>query len=134
MTVVIINCSKKKNSGKMMASDLYCGKMFKGALKYAKTYNRPIFILSAKYGLIQLDDVIEDYNLKITMLNKAEKLKWTKLVLIQWRILIKDYESVVFLCSEEYSKLIIPNIRNKYLLPLKGLTMGYQLQFFTNNV
>ena len=59
--VVLISCVSKKLLHKSMAQDLYVSPLFQKNLQYAKSLNSDkIFILSAKYGLLKLNEEIEN--------------------------------------------------------------------------
>ena len=80
--VVLVSCSKTKLQHPDKARNLYQGRNFKKCLKYAELLNPDfIFILSAKYGLLELDTVIEPYEL--TLMGKPAEFKrsWTRRVL-----------------------------------------------------
>lgn len=64
---VIIPCVFEKTDYKTKARNLYIGHYFETCMKYAanKTNDKNIFILSAKHGLIALDDLIEPYDMKM---------------------------------------------------------------------
>lgn len=69
MTVkfVIIPCGGAKLEEPAPARDLYTGSMYRDQLATALTMTSPenIRILSAKHGLIQLDQIIAPYDLKM---------------------------------------------------------------------
>lgn len=49
-----------------MAKDMYVSDLFKKSLEYARRLNpAKIYILSAKYGLLELDDMIEPYEITL---------------------------------------------------------------------
>lgn len=63
---VVIPCGAEKLTTSSKAADMYTGSMFKDALNTARGVvpDEQIFILSAKYGLLRLDQVIEPYDIK----------------------------------------------------------------------
>lgn len=64
-TTLLVACSKtKSNVARARAQELYTGKCFKAALSIAKKNNWRVRILSAKYGFIEPEAVIENYDLK----------------------------------------------------------------------
>lgn len=66
MRVVLISCGKKKLPAKAIASDLYVSSLFKKNLQFGRSLSPDkIFILSAKYGLIHLDEAIDPYDLTL---------------------------------------------------------------------
>ena len=70
--VALIACVKMKLPNKAKAEYLYTSPLFKGNLQFAKTLNPDeILILSAKYGLVELYDEIEPYD--VTLKNMKVK-------------------------------------------------------------
>ena len=79
MNLLIISCSQRKNQspGEIPAIDRYDGPTYRSLRKFRDTvifpsnhgfpYNLRILILSAKYGLIQPETHIADYDLKMTL-------------------------------------------------------------------
>jgi hypothetical protein len=65
--MMIVACGAKKLDREARARDLYVGSYFKACLAYALAIApaKDIFILSAKYGLIGINDHIEPYDLKM---------------------------------------------------------------------
>lgn len=65
--MVIVACGAKKLEEAAPARKLYTGPYFKACLAYALEIVKPskIFILSAKYGLVGLNDVIAPYNYRL---------------------------------------------------------------------
>ena len=62
--VALIGCTSKKLSVSSKAVDMYSpSALFKNRLKYCKENNiNQIYILYAKYGLLELDEIIEPYD------------------------------------------------------------------------
>lgn len=65
--IVIIPCGAKKQSVPVPAYAMYLGAYYKACLRYALSISKQddIFILSAKHGLLALDDPIAPYNLRM---------------------------------------------------------------------
>lgn len=127
--IVLISCVSKKLSKKTKAKDLYTSTLFKLNMKFAQTFNTDnIFILSAKHGLIDLDDEIAPYDVTLNKM-KADVIKsWSSRVLAQLKVkfdLQKDH--FIFLAGDKYRKYLIPHIAS-YDIPLQGKRIGEQLQ------
>jgi hypothetical protein len=60
--VLITACGNKKEDKPMEAAKLYKSSRIRHLYKKSKELDIPFFILSAKYGLVSGDDVIEPYN------------------------------------------------------------------------
>ena len=65
--IIIIPCGARKLNHKAMAKDMYIGSYAAMCKRYARsiTTDDKIFILSAKYGLLKMTDIIESYSLTL---------------------------------------------------------------------
>ena len=73
-TIIIISCISKKLPHKAKAKDLYISALFKLSFQYAKSLNvNDIYILSAKYGLLPLDQEVEPYEQTLNRMSKRER-------------------------------------------------------------
>src|SRR5436309_1888512 len=65
--IVVIPCSQAKAATAGPARDLYTGSTFRAALRAAATLTTPdrILVLSARHGLLGLDEWVEPYNVRI---------------------------------------------------------------------
>ena len=73
-TVVLISCVKKKLGYAAPAKDLYISPLFRLSWKYAQTRNpNKIFILSAKYHLLDPEKVVEPYDQTLKRMNRREE-------------------------------------------------------------
>ncbi len=100
MKIVLISCSSNKSNFQNRAKYLYASPLFKYSLTYAESLNPDkIYILSAKYGLLDLDDKVTSYNktLKkmakelVDLMRKNTTVDWTlrKNIRAKMRIYIK---------------------------------------------
>jgi cytoplasmic iron level regulating protein YaaA (DUF328/UPF0246 family) len=114
---------------------MYVSTLFKSAYRYAhKLGADKIFILSAKYGLLEETTMIEPYNETLITKSVAEKKEWATRVLDELAKkadLQKD--EFVFLAGEKYREYLIGNIKHA-TVPLKGLQIGKQLAFYKKNI
>ena len=133
--IVLISCVSKKLREKARAEDLYISSLFKFGLKFAKIQNPDkIFILSAKYGLLGLDEIIEPYNETLLNMGKIQRAVWAENVLNK----LKENSDLkndlfIFLAGEKYREFILPQIK-KFEIPMKGLGIGRQLKFLKDNI
>ena len=128
--VVLISCASKKLAHSAKARELYISPLFKYNLKYAKSFNpERIFILSAKYGLVDLEQEIEPYNETLNDMSSGEIKEWAAGVASQLeKIVDLQNDEFIFLAGESYRKYLIPRIAH-YTIPLKGLGIGKQLKY-----
>jgi len=131
--IVLISCVSKKLENKTKAKDLYVSPLFKKNLKYATSLKPDnIFILSAKYGLVGLNEEIEPYDLTLNKMRSNEIKEWAKIVLNQLKKLTDlKIDEFIFLAGNNYRKYLLPDITN-YKVPMEGLPIGKQLQWLTN--
>jgi hypothetical protein len=131
---VLIACCSKKADKKSYAADLYISDLFAKSMAYAKNMKPDkIFILSAKYGLLELDDEIFPYDETLKEKSENEKRVWAKDVLIKLsEITDPEKDEFIFLAGNDYRKHLLPKIKN-HKIPLLGLPIGKQLQWLKEN-
>lgn len=133
--IVFLSCVKQKNNKPCAAKDMYRSALFIKSYKYAQTLNpRKIYILSAKYKVLELDDTIEPYNLTLNNMNKTQQKQWAYDCYKALQKKGVDFnEEVVFLCGENYRKYLSQCFKN-VKCPIKNLGLGRQLAFYTKAI
>ncbi|HLC58603.1 MAG TPA: hypothetical protein VJI68_01970 [Candidatus Nanoarchaeia archaeon] len=133
--IVLISCANKKLLHKARAKDIYISSLFKMNLSFAKSFNPDkIFILSAKYGLLNLDKEIETYDKTLNAMNSVEKKMWAANVLEELRkVADLNNDEFIFLAGENYRKYLINSLKD-YKIPLEGLGIGKQLQYLKGKI
>jgi hypothetical protein len=128
--VVLISCVSKKLPHRAKTQDLYISPLFKMNLQYARSLNPDhIFILSAKYGLLELDREIKPYDVTLSEMANSAVKDWADTVINQLQELVDlENDNFLFLAGERYRKYLIPHISN-YEIPMRGLGIGEQLHF-----
>ncbi|MCZ6802793.1 MAG: hypothetical protein O7D86_02360 [Proteobacteria bacterium] len=98
-------------------------------MKYANKLNPDgIYILSAKYGLLNLEQEIDPYEQTLNNMRANEVKQWASQVIEQIRkISVIEETEFVFLAGEKYRKYLLSHLNNVQI-PLKGLRIGEQLQ------
>ena len=123
----ILGCSKTKRKAPCQAWEMYQGAFFKKSLRWAKTQSRFIYILSVKYGLLDLSDWIAPYELSIWDLSKKQYTEWVVLVTSQFEEkMIPDIK--IFLTPIKYAAPFAGQV------PLKGLRIGERLQWINRQL
>lgn len=133
--IVLIPCVSKKLQHKSKAQDLYVSPLFQKNLKYAKSLNPDkIFILSAKYGLLRLDEEIEPYDKTLNKLRSNEIKEWSNLVLNKLKKSTDiENDEFLFLVGNNYRKYLLPHLKH-YKIPMLGLSIGKQLQWLSKRI
>ena len=134
MDVAFISCVKEKRIGKHKAKDLYTSDFFKKSIGYCSSKYDSVFILSAKFGLLDLEDTIENYEMTLNDFSKDEKIKWSTMVHEQIKNKINDSDDLYFYVGNNYRKHLLPMLNNNYYVPLEGKGIGEQLQYLKNNM
>ena len=128
--IVLLSCVSKKSPHKTKAKDLYISPLFVGSLRYARSLKPDdILILSAKYGLLELDKEIDPYDMTLKDMSPAQARAWADKVLEQLKKqadLQRDH--FIFLAGEKYRKYVAPHLAS-YEVPLQGMAIGKQLQY-----
>jgi len=104
--------------------------LFQMNLKHAQRLSpAKIFILSAKYGLVELDEEIEPYDITLKNMSSGERRDWATQVVSQLQERC-DFEKdhFVILAGQKYRQYLLPHLKS-YEIPLADLPIGKQLQF-----
>lgn len=149
--VVLVGCGSKKGTAPARARDLYKGSLFVAGMAHADRLvaanpNAWVWILSAKHGLLDPEEVIEPYDSRLRQ--KREREAWADRVHrdIVWRrhepALRGAGIRLVILAGADYADplggalyrwgRLLPENDGKIVIekPLDGLTMGARLQWF----
>lgn len=80
--IVLISCVKSKLNVPAKAKDLYVSPLFAYLLKYARQLKPDaVYILSAKYGLLELEQIVAPYEMTLNKMGEPEKKAWARRVL-----------------------------------------------------
>jgi len=122
----LIACCKTKSNYPAKAINLYQSALFKKSVAYADKFGLPVYILSAKYGLISGERTIAPYNLTLNDFNKNDLNLWGKRVGID---IVNTFNNKTLVCLAGENYLIFrSHCQNKILLPLDKLSIGRRLQ------
>lgn len=136
--IVFLSCVSEKNDHKCAAKDLYISPLFQKSYAYAQKLNPDkIYILSAKYFLLDLDDQVSPYDLTLKDMSTDERRQWTeKVIEMSKKKGIKQDDEVIFLAGKTYTEYLTEYFTN-YSIPyqdngLEGL--GYILQWLDEQI
>lgn len=121
--LVVIGCGAAKLGHPAPAADLYTGQHFRACLRAARALvpDDRIFVLSARYGLVGLADVIEPYDLRMGQPGAVTVLDVTRQAVARGLA----GRPVIALCAARYADMLrvaFPGVRT----PLAGLGIGRQ--------
>lgn len=129
MKIFIIPCGSKKADKACQAQQMYLGGYFQANLSFARKHSNHIFILSAKYGFLRLDQIIQPYELHMknsTLSNEILRRQAATLGIINEIPFVLGGENYINKCSQIFKQIqrVIP----------KGLGMGEQIAFLKRNM
>lgn len=136
-TIGIVGCSKTKLDRAAPARDLYTSPLFVAAAAYCEaTYDRWL-ILSAKYGLVDPDRVLEPYDVTLREMDHVERFHWL-LAVREQPIAVELVEQVlrdgaqVFLHAGSLYRWLFGHhgLKLDVYTPLRGLGIGRQLAWY----
>ena len=112
-TVYLISCCKEKLKFAAKAKDLYQSEGFKKRLSEALSHNPDeILILSAKHHIVELDQVLEPYDVCLSNQTVGEQKKWAEICLadLSSRFNLKE-DRFIILANEDYYRYLIGQYR-----------------------
>ena len=136
MKVVFIAGSSKKQFKAAKAKNLYDSPLFKLSWQYAnKLKPDRIYILSAKYGLVDPSAMLNPYNATLNSMSTKEVRAWADKVIIQMEKEKINFfkDKAIFLAGSNYRKHIT-TLFKKYEVPMEGLGIGRQLKYLKDHV
>lgn len=133
----LVSCVGKKLARPAPAKELYVSAWFLKARKYVESSGGDWFILSAQYGLVHPDQVIEPYELTLNRMAKPDRKKWAAGVFDRLLPHLKPGLSVTILAGSRYREFLEDRLTSKsakVLVPMRGLGIGQQLKWLTDAV
>ncbi len=106
--IVLLTCVKAKKSYPCAAKDMYQGELFFSLMAYAKNQNpAKIFILSGKYGLLELDQKINPYDVNLNEVSDTALQQWSAKVVqeLDQKTDLKN-DRFILLCNSVYRRYI----------------------------
>ena len=143
MKIVLVSCVAKKadieEGIKLPAKELYVSPLFQKAYAFAESLNPDrIYILSAKYGLLEPDERICKYNESLYSKKVKERIDWGKKVLesLKDKGVDTQNDEFTFLAGKIYCKHLIGEDKiNNYSIAYEVLTgIGYILKFLNSKL
>ena len=131
-SIILLMCGKNKLSHKAKARDLYTSHRFQKSIEYAKTLTdySNIYVLSAKHGLLGLEQEILPYDISIYEMSVQEKKTWADMVFDSLnKVTNIKQDKYIFLTDDDYSENIILFLNN-IELPLKDIPQDKHIDYF----
>lgn len=132
--VGLVSCGKSKAESRCRAEKLYTGGLTQKGIEWMKRNCQTWFILSAKFGLLHPDTVIDPYDTKITDLNKEEIARWSAKVFGQLKAAHVENKDLLCIAGKEYFQALeVPEDNTLYNLFPSGMKMGFRMRWFNQH-
>ena len=135
--LILISCVKKKKSIAALAKDLYISDLFQKQRAYAERFEVPWFILSAEYGLVSPEDLIEPYELYLPKTSQDYQKAWGEKVVGQLKEKVGSLEgkTIEIHAGSIYLEAIRGRLESSGALvtnPRSGMKFGEILQWYAS--
>ena len=105
-------------------------------LRYAERVLKPdrTFILSARYGLLELDKEIEPYDETLSSMSATKRRAWAEGVIAQLcEVADLETDEFIVLAGERYIEFLRPHLRHLHE-PLHGMPIGVRIAWLKKQV
>ena len=115
--VFLLSCVKSERRAALPA-DMYTSPLFQKMMAYAESLTpKELFILSAKYGLLNPDDLIEPYELTLKRVKTGERQAWADFASPRSRGLIARSKK---LCQENAGFVATAPVTARWTRPIRA--------------
>jgi len=132
--LAFLSCVSMKSNRACEAKDMYISPLFKYSYKFAQMMGvSGIYILSAKYGVIEDNEIITPYDLTLNNMSKNERISWSENVNLKLEDIIKNDDKILLLAGSKYIEFLKFNVPSSNIYnPLKNMPIGKRLQYLKN--
>lgn len=139
-TIFLISCVGAKLACAAPAKKLYTSEWFRKAYTYCNNRRTPdtgIYILSALYGLLSENVVIDPYDLSLVGMAAGERKIWAAKVLSSLATVENLTDTTIeILAGTKYREFLVPALVDRGAtvnIPMEGLGIGQQLAYLKHN-
>jgi len=132
----LVSCVGEKMPIPSPAKDLYQSAWFLKAKSHVESERFDWYVISAKYGLIHRDSVIEPYDMTLNTMSGIDCQKWASMVFGQILEAMPNGGNIDIFAGDRYRKYLMPMLENagyQVRVPLQGLGIGQQLAWFDSH-
>lgn len=123
--LVITECTKEKlgydSSVRAPANKMYQGRLFKTVRNYCESRGFDYVIISAKYGLILPEEIIEGYEMVLKTKEDIERIR--PKVEEKLRPILKNYKKVIVIAGKQYRE-VLRNLWDERFIAIKSKGYG----------
>ncbi len=136
--VVLVACVGRKLNHAAPAAELYRSPWFRKARRYAELAGERWWVLSAKYGLVAPDEVIEPYDETLRRMLARRRRLWACQVLENLTLTTDPtWDEVIVLAGRAYRELLAVWLAYRGYsvnVPMEGLGIGRQLRWLNRAI
>ena len=130
--ICLVACVSRKMPNRAPAKDLYTSALFQKAQAYAVSRFDEWRILSAKYGLVLPDQVLDPYDETLNSMPRKARLEWADRVFNAILSSLEPDALLAFVAGERYREGLVTRLEERgytIKVPLEGLSIGKQLSW-----
>lgn len=132
---ILVGCVSQKGGVAAPAKELYRSELFRRRRLFAEQSGRAWWILSAEYGLVEPETIIEPYDTRIAALSLAARHELAARVADDLETALGDLQGkrIEIHAGDEYVLAVGPALRKRggeIIRPLQGLRIGEQLGWY----
>lgn len=136
---ILVGCVSQKNETAMPAKELYRSELFRRRRLWAEASGKPWWIVSAEYGLIHPDQVIEPYDTQIAQLPLHVRRRLAAQVADELESALGPLteKTLELHAGDDYYLTVAPSLRERgaeVVRPLEGLRIGEQLGWYGDHL
>lgn len=134
-TIGLVGCAAAKLRRPAPARDLYTSQLFRKASACAEAECDRWYVLSAKYGIVGSDEVIEPYDVKLGTRTGPPIWDWAKDVAAQLQVaLVNDSDVELLILAGTQYRTFLRFVDYPRRVPMEGMGIGQQLGHLTRQL
>jgi len=131
-SIALIACSRRKLAHRAKAQDLYQGERFRLACEFIERYEVDgAFVLSARYGLVGLNEVIQPYDTSLADMTTRERHEWARMISMDIIRKLPSGTHIIVLAEDLYAIPLRPYLLHA-VYPLAGMNTEQQKAFLSS--
>lgn len=128
----LVSCVKEKMAAAAPARRLYASDYFRKMRSVVERAGWQWCVLSAKYGLLDPDEVVEPYDKTLNNMPRPDRVQWANRVLRTLEPRLEGVRSVVVFASNSYQEFVVPALQERGIAvhdPMKDMPIGKRLRW-----
>jgi len=128
--LVLVSCVGQKLGEPAPARLLYRSEWFKKVRRLVDAQRADWFVLSAQYGVVAPDALIDPYEKTLNTMRASDRRDWAEYVYRQLAPFLTGPRRVVIFAGQRYRERLVPTLQGNghaVEVPLAGLRIGEQL-------